>query len=470
MTKLLIFLVCLNVALGISYTMSNALKNQVVIDFKNAIVPIISKEIEHMKLGDIKGKSGHIHYEITEIQVNVNPINPAQISIQFVGGSTLRFSGNSFSMKGTARARARWAFIRKTVGVTMSIDKVGFSTSILLKSVNNKPNIHISQFTVDINSGNVHIKIKGGLIGAIINLIVKMMKGHLVKNVVKGLVDKAPGLIVTKVNTILNNLPSDIRITNEVYMRYQFPVAPNIKDGYLLTGIIAYLHPVNDPSPPPGPISPMPTIDTKFGRQIQFFMSDYVVRSAVNTAFKLKLLTIKINKKLDNRQILMNCLANKLPEFKFNNAISASVSGHCTVSLDNDPDPKFQVFAVLDLELVENIKNAVVFFSANKLSFSQLNFKMIKPVDIEWFKKGINKVFAIILEVINGELGQRGIPLPSIKEIDYRDIVQYVGNGFTMIGTTPKFIIKMEEDAEPLFDYSSETTIIPDDATEYPED
>lgn len=470
MIKLLIFLVCLNVALGISYTMSNALKNQVVIDFKNAIVPIISKEIEHMQLDDIKGKSSGIHYEVTKIHVHVNPINPSQINIEFLGGSTLRFSGNSFSMKGTARARAKWAFIRKTVDVSMSISKVSFSTSILLKSVNNKPNIQISQFKVDISSGNVNIKIKGGLIGAVINLIVKMMKGHLVKEVVKILVKKAPGAIVTKVNTILNGLPSDIKITNEVYMKYQFPVAPTIKNGYLLTGIIAYLHPANDPAPPPGPISPMPEIDTKYNRQLQFFVSDYIVRSAVNAAFKLKLMTIKVNRKLDNRQILMNCLASKLPEFRFNNAITASVSGYCTVSLDGDPDPKFQVSAVLDLELVETIKNAVIFFSANKLSFSQLEFKMIKPVDIEWFKKGINKVFAIILEVINGELGQRGIPLPSIKEIDYRDVVQYVGNGFTMVGTTPKFIITMEEDAESVLDYSPGTIIIPDDATEYPED
>jgi hypothetical protein len=68
-----------------------------------------------------------------------------------------------------------------------------------------------------------------------------------------------------------------------------------------------------------------------------------------------------------------------------------------------------------------------------------LDFKIIKPVDIEWFKKAINEAFAAILVAINGELGQKGIPLPTIKEIDYTDIVQYIRAGFTMVGTTPVF-------------------------------
>jgi hypothetical protein len=104
-----------------------------------------------MRLPDIKGKKSHIH---------VNPINPSQINIQFVGGSTLKFSGSSFSMKRTAKAK--WAFISKTVSVTITVSNAGFSTSIALKAVNNKPNIQITQFDLSISSGNVNIKISGG--------------------------------------------------------------------------------------------------------------------------------------------------------------------------------------------------------------------------------------------------------------------------------------------------------------------
>jgi hypothetical protein len=131
------------------------------------------------------------------------------------------------------------------------------------------------------------------------------MKGHIVSNVVSGIRDSASGIITTKVNLILNGLPSDIKVTNNIYMKYEFPVAPVIRNGYMFTGIVAYLHPANDPSPLPGPMRPIPEFDANNTRGIQFFVSDYIVRSAINSAFKLNLLTIKVNKKIGERQIAM---------------------------------------------------------------------------------------------------------------------------------------------------------------------
>jgi hypothetical protein len=469
MTRFLIFIVIINVILGATTTMNNALRNQVVIDFKNAIVPIISKQIEHVRLPDIKGKQSGIHYEITNIDIYVNPINPSQINVQFVSGSTLKFSGTSFGMRGSAKAKVKWTIISKTVSVSISISNAGFSTSIALKAVNNKPNIQITQFDLSISSGNVHISVSGGLIGKVINLIVGLMKGHIVSNVVSGIRGSAPGIITKKVNSILDKLPSDIKITNNIYMKYEFPVAPVIRNGYMFTGIVAYLHPANDPSPPPGPMRPIPEFDANNARGVQFFISDYVVRSALNAAFKLNLLYININRKISNRQVIMSCKVDKLPDFAFDNAIQATASGICDVALDNDPTPKFQLLATIQLVLQEKIKNAIIFFSGDKLTFSKLDFKIIKPVDIEWFKNAINEVFKVVLEVINGELGQKGIPLPTIKEMDYTDIIQYIGAGFTMVGTTPVFHINMDEEPGLLFDHSSETVIIEDD-TDFTDD
>ena len=53
MNKFLILLTFLHFALAVPISMGNALRNQVVIDFKNAIIPIISKQIEHIPLPDI---------------------------------------------------------------------------------------------------------------------------------------------------------------------------------------------------------------------------------------------------------------------------------------------------------------------------------------------------------------------------------------------------------------------------------
>jgi len=461
MNKFLILLTFLHFALAASITMGNALRNQVVIDFKNAIVPIISKQIEHIVLQDIHGKQNGVEYWITKIHIYVNAINPAQINIEFISPSTLRFTGTSLSMRGTATAKAKWTIFQKTVSVEIGIKNAGISTSVILVPVNNKPNIRITEFKLGISSGNVHIKISGGLIGKIIDLLVNVLKPHIVKNVVSAVQSKVPPLVARSVNDKLNTLPNDIKVSDKIFMKYSFPNAPAVKSGYLVTGIVAYLYPAGDPRPPPGPIAPMPEIDHQNSKGVQFFLSDFVVRSGLNTAFKLNLMSAQVNTKVDNRPISMKCLVTKLPDFKFANAIKASADGTCTVSLDNDPKPKFEVILSIGLELSEKVKNAILFFNAEKLQLIKVDFKKLVDIDIEWFKKKINDVMAAVLAAINGELGQKGIPLPTIKEVDYSDIIQYVSNGYTMIGTTPIFRFKME--GEPIILYASSEEAIVDD-------
>ena len=465
MNKFLILLTFLHLALAASITMRNALREQVVIDFKNAIVPIISKKIEHIVVPDIHGKESGIEYWVNNIHVYINAINPAQINIQFIAPSTLRFTGSTLSMRGTARAKAKWSFIQKTVDVSISISNAAISTSIVPISANGKPNIKITELNLGISSGNVHIKISGGLIGKVIDLIVGALKGHIVKYVVSAVQSKVPPIVANEVNRLLNTLPSDIKISDKVYMKYSFPNAAIIKNKFLLTGVVAYFHPAGDPTPPPGPVGPMPETDPQNPKGVQFFLSDYIIRSALNTAFKLSLLTIEVNTKLDNRKVFMKCSVTKLPDFKFANAIKASVDGTCAVTLDADPKPKFQVILSLGLELSEKVKNAILFFYAEKFEIVHIDYKELEPVNIEWFKKGINDVMAAVLVVINGELGQKGIPLPTIKEIDYSDIIQYVADGYTMIGTTPIFNLKMEGEGIILGD-SSEEVIVDDQLLE----
>lgn len=460
MTKYLVFLVLLSMALGLSTTMNNALRNQVVIDFKNAIIPIVTKNLQNIRLPNIEGKKGIIKYWVYDIVVNVNPVNPAQIGIQFLAPSSLRVSGSALAMSGKATARGKVLFIRKTVDVSISVHKANFDISISLVPVNNKPNIRINHFDLGISHRDVGIKIRGGFIGAIINLVVNLLKGHIVKQVGKAINNAVPPLVTSKINTILNGLRSEIKINNQISMKYQFPTAPSVKNGFLLTGIVAYLHPTNDPTPPPGPVNPIPEIDNKYDRGIQFFVSDYIVQSALVTLHKLQKMTVRVNKKIANRDVSMLCTVTDVPQFKFMGTIQATGHGSCSVSLDNDPKPKFRVIATLQMELSEKVKGAILFFNAKTLTLSQLEFKVLQPVDITWFKNAINDVVKAILTVVNGELGQRGIPLPVVKEVDYTDIVQYIGNGYLMVGTTPKFHITMDEEEKMVFEEPTETVVV----------
>eukprot|EP00826_Nyctotherus_ovalis_P025798 TRINITY_DN2000_c0_g2_i15.p1 TRINITY_DN2000_c0_g2~~TRINITY_DN2000_c0_g2_i15.p1 ORF type:complete len:520 (-),score=95.94 TRINITY_DN2000_c0_g2_i15:135-1694(-) len=443
MRNLLVFLAFLCVALGSTPSMSNALRNQVLVDFKNAIIPSLSKQLEHITLEQIKGKKSHIRYNIYNIEIHVNPIDPQKIGIQFVKGSTLRFTGSSIGMQGTAKAKTRLRPFRKTFDVRITVSDASFSIDVALKIVNGKPNIEVRAFDFNLATHNVNIKISGGILGKIVNLVVKLMKGHVVKGVVKQIRNTAPKLITNRVNKMLNGLRDSIRIDKDLYMSYQFPTAPVIKDDFLLTGIVAYLHPVNDTTQPPGPVSPVPQLDKQNSKGIQFFVSDYVVKSALHSLYKLKRL-MTMHRKIKDHPVAMNCSLNKLPDFRFHNAINASASVTCDTVLDNNADSRFQVSADFQFALKERIENATVYFKIDKFTFSKLEFKMLKPLN-NWFKTIVNEVVATAIEIVNERLGERGIPLPAVKEIDYNDTSQYIGDGYMMIATNPIFKIREAE-------------------------
>lgn len=467
MGKLLIFLSLVSAIMGLNPTMNNALCNKVLIDFKDAIVPIVAKEVQSLKLPDTSGGNAFMSFRAYNIYINVNPIDPSQIDLQFLGDSQLKFSGKSLGMKGDAVVQGRFLFISKTSGIKIFVKNVAFSTIIALKAVRDRPNVVVESFNLEMSGDNIYIQFESGFLNKIIEFIVNLLRGFIARKVTSIIQSSVPPAINNNINPILNKLPLDIQITEEVWMKYMFSYAPVIRNGYLLTKIVAYMHPRGDPRPPPGAIRWMPEFDASSHRGVQFFVSDFIVSSALTTAHSLGLLAANVSSKVANRTVSMNCSITDTPVFTFNKAIEAKAKGTCYVSLDNDSRPKFQFTAEAQLVLVENITNATIYFRAEKLALTKLEFKVIQPVDISWFKNAMNQVIMVILQVVNEILGKQGIPLPVVKEIDYSDIMQYVGDGFIMVGTTPKFRFNTSSEEKVLADQSGEVTNFDEEVDQY---
>jgi hypothetical protein len=265
------------------------------------------------------------------------------------------------------------------------------------------------------------------------------LKGHLVKEIVKNLESKVPGILTNEVNKKLNGLPTDIDIGPSLQIKYSFPYAPFVRGDYLFTGIYAFIHPKGNPTPPNYPVPDAPEFDGANPKGVQFFLTDYVVKSALDTAFKLGLLTAKFEKDMLGHHVRMECKAAAMPGFGFINAIDAVVPAECKVVFDRNENNRFTIIAELHVNLKEYAKAAVIFFQITEVKFNKLEYKTEKPIDIEWFKKGINEVLAVVIQIVNADLGQRGIPLPKIPGIDYTDMVQFIKNGFMEICATPVF-------------------------------
>ncbi len=442
MRVILFFALLLTATLAQKTSMRNALRNQVVTDFKNAIVPIISKQVAHMVLPDVHSSSSGFKIDVSSIHIEIAAFNGNQISIQFVPGtSAIRFAGSNFGISGGAHVSAKWKFIKKSVNLDISVSHLGFASQITLYSNAGKPNVRVDHVQISLSGGNVSIKIHGGFIAKILQFVINLLKGHIVKHVVSTLQGKLPNMITEQVNKRLNTLPSSMDIGPNLAVRYAFPESPAVRNDYLFTAIGAFVYPKNNPNPPAYDPKATPEFDAQNPKGIQFFMADYVIKTALDATFAIGMMTVALEKNLLQHQIKMLCRATRSPDFNFINAIDAVVDASCEVNFDNVPTNKFGITLQLHVNLREYIKAAVIFFSVGEVKFNKLEYHVANPINIDWFKNGINTVLAAVLEIVNMQLGQRGIPLPTIAGIDYTDIVQFVKAGYMEICVTPVFHI-----------------------------
>ena len=357
----------------------------------------------------------------------------------------MEFKATDFAMKGAAHIHVRWGFISKTMDAEVTVSQLGMQCQLAMLSHQGKPNIKVEHLHMSLSADHVHIVIKGDIINKILEFLANLLKGHFVGEIVKQLDEKLPPILTAEVNKRLNSLPSDIPIWEKYNMKYSFPYHPFIHEEYLFTGIDAYIHPKGKPTPPPYDPPEMPNFDSAVEKGIQFLLSDYVVKSAIDASFSLNMLYVSFEKDLLGHHVKMTCKATKSPTFAFVNAVDVVLDAECQVDFDNDPKNSFAIVAQLHVNLKEYVKQAVIFFTITEVKFNKIEYKQPNPVDIEWFKNGINTVLDVLKDLINADLGQRGIPLPRMHEVDYTDMGEVIKTGYMVIGCNPVFHIKLSD-------------------------
>ena len=156
-------------------SIKNALRNQVVIDLKNNIVPKIYQKIKDIRIPDIH--SGKLH--VDNIHIHINPINPNLIGIKFIPNSnTFQFSATGISMQGGAHACYKILFVRLCCGIGTSVGDSGFVAQISLFSHNSKPSVRVDRISVHANG--IGIRASCGFLSPVINLLINLLKGGII--------------------------------------------------------------------------------------------------------------------------------------------------------------------------------------------------------------------------------------------------------------------------------------------------
>eukprot|EP01022_Parablepharisma_sp_SALTPOND_P012971 TRINITY_DN1690_c0_g1_i1.p1 TRINITY_DN1690_c0_g1~~TRINITY_DN1690_c0_g1_i1.p1 ORF type:complete len:496 (+),score=42.37 TRINITY_DN1690_c0_g1_i1:136-1488(+) len=441
MRRILVVLAVVSIALGLKPSIKTAIRNQVMVDLKNAVVPLIAKEVALVVMPDLKFHLNGFDVHISQIIAGLLPVDPNQIALQFLPGtSMLLVGGAGLTMGGKAHIQVKFKFVTKTTNVEILVRNLGFAFEVSMLSANNKLIAVVAKTVIHLSKNDIIIRIPDPFFA----FIIEIFKEYFLGIIIKDLEGRLPKSVNNKLLKILLSLPTDIDIGSGLSMKYGFPYAPFYKEGYLYIGVGGYVHPKNSPSPPPFEPPDVPEFDHQNPKGIQFFISDYVIKSALDAEFRLGTMTASFEKAIGGHSLKVQCKATKVPNLRLANAIVAELDSECDVFVDNKPNYLIGVASRLHASVSEHVRSNLVFFKINELKLLTIEFKKIPPYDIEWFKNRVNEVLAVIIELINVRLSQKGIPLPHIPEMEFRNTIGEVRNGYIEIGVDPVFHITQD--------------------------
>ena len=440
MNQYWILLIALSVVSGMNPTLRAVLRHQALINFKNAVIPIVNRQIQHIALPDVHEKSSGFDIEVTQGHIDIASLDPNHVNIEYMAGTNfLRYTTTAIILASRVHVHAKSRIISAKVDITADARNFGFSVQIGIVSNGARPNIQVANLIIGLAHSHITIHIHGGFIAHIADFVVNLFKGLIIKEFVKAVQTIVPPAVTNIVNSHLNTMPVDIVVGPTISLKYLCQQTPLVRGDFLYASMLSYIHPIGHDAPPPYQPSAIPEIDGGVPQGIQFLFSDVIVRSSIDSLYNTGRLTLSFERDLLGHHIKIDCSATKSPTFAFVNAIQGSLASNCRVIADGNTANQFHLISDLHISFGVHTNVNGIFFNLQEVKFTKIEYTQEKPSDIEWFKNGVNQVLAVAVQIVNAELGQRGIPLPIIQGVSYTDIGQLVRAGYLAVGVNPVF-------------------------------
>jgi len=92
--------------------------------------------------------------------------------------------------------------------------------------------------------------------------------------------------ITTQINSILQNITTDMLIKDPYWITYSLPYAPTSQNNFISAGVNAYIYLTGKKVPPPFNPPPIPLINLTNTKDVQFILGDYIINSGIYAAYK----------------------------------------------------------------------------------------------------------------------------------------------------------------------------------------
>lgn len=275
---------------GIKFTITPA----AVKNFNDNILPLIVDRLQAMNIPDVNEKGIHVQ------RISIHKLSvPSNAVISNFGNNNLVLGTSRFGIEIRAHIEKKILFVKVKTDVVASCGDSSVVTDISFGFANGHPQIGVRDFKVNINK--LHVKMSGGIISKIVQLITNVFHGPIQKLASKIISSQVRNKLGEGINKALTRIPNTIPLPmTPISVAYNLVTGPVVTPGYLSLPVEGtfFLTSQGKNVPPVAPATPMPDYDPGMGGQIQLFLNQYLFNSGLYAAWLGGLLKVEISHSL----------------------------------------------------------------------------------------------------------------------------------------------------------------------------
>ncbi len=300
-----------------------AIKQSTINNIKDQAIPIIMRQLKEITVPNINGNAGPIKYSISSIRARMESLAPSNVAIRLIPNSNrVGVSVSNLRGSGNFHVEFQFLFIKAGVDGSASINGVGVNVEMAFAyDGEGRPTANVAQFGINMGVNNVGISFSGSILAALVNVVVNLLKPIFV-NIMRSILNNAvPGVMNNLINQLIRQLPMSVDISPALAIAFRLPKTPWVNSDYMCVAIAGYVYYKPSPHPPAYEPKACPDYEPASQKGIHFFLTDYVIRSALDATYSAGLMTIQVPVQADQYDIVMDCGATSAPVLQFSNSI-----------------------------------------------------------------------------------------------------------------------------------------------------
>lgn len=393
---------------------------------KDVALKNFNRNTSNIHLEDFEHELSVAKIFVQDIVMSIKPIEPSHLGIDLVEGtSEFVIRGNNLSMNGSFNMRVEIAFFTVRSRGLMAAKDLAFTSGLTILKNGTRLAVNVTEVKINLVKDSIEVELSGGIAAAILNAIVSFMKGFFFDSIKGACQDFFPGLISNVTNAFLGTLPDDVSVAKGAAVKFAFVQTPKIISGYAVAPVLAYVHKEGE-GPPSYRPPKIPDLIPTCKKGIQIFISDYVIRTAVETADKVGLLSYNKTTNILGLTIEASCRSNSTPVIKFDSHINFTGAVLCSVRvhLGKSFKPKVDALFTVNAQLAEIVQESTLYLRIMQMTVKDLKIVFRRIFDLKKLIKELNKYLGEVINFLNIILENKGIPLPSIAHFDISDVTE----------------------------------------------